>query len=34
MPKTKYHLYFLQDGPEVIRVLSVWGAQRERGPKL
>ena len=34
MPKTKYHLYFRQDGPEVIRVLSVWGARRERGPKL
>ena len=34
MPKTKYHLYFRHDGPELIRVLSVWGARRERGPKL
>jgi plasmid stabilization system protein ParE len=34
LPKTEYHLYFRQDGPEVIRVLSVWGAKRERGPKF
>ena len=34
LPKTGYHLYFRQDGPDVIRVLCVWGAKRERGPKL
>jgi hypothetical protein len=34
MPKTKYHLYFRQDGPEVIRVLGGLGARRERGQKL
>ncbi|MEZ4226802.1 MAG: type II toxin-antitoxin system RelE/ParE family toxin [Polyangiaceae bacterium] len=33
MPKTRNHVYFAVDGEEVV-ILSVWGAQRGRGPKL
>jgi hypothetical protein len=35
MPKTEYHLYFALEGEETLIVIhSVWGARRERGPKL
>jgi len=33
MPKTRNHVYFAVNGEEVV-ILSVWGAQRARGPKL
>ena len=35
LPKTKHHLYYRHrpDLDELV-VLSVWGAARERGPKL
>ena len=33
MPKTRNHVYFAASGDEVV-ILSVWGAQRARGPKL
>jgi hypothetical protein len=32
--KTKNHVYYYQHSPDVIRVVSVWGAVRGRGPKL
>jgi plasmid stabilization system protein ParE len=34
MPKTATHLYYRLEGPDLILVLSVWGARRKRGPKL
>jgi plasmid stabilization system protein ParE len=34
MPKTEYHLYYRLEGPDLILVLSVWGARRKRGPQL
>ena len=34
MPKTAHHLYYRLEGPDLILVLSVWGARRKRGPKL
>jgi plasmid stabilization system protein ParE len=35
MPRTLNHIYFrVDDAKGVIRVLAVWGAPRERGPKL
>ena len=33
MPQTKNHLYSTVSGDEIV-ILSVWGASRERGPKL
>ena len=33
MPKTRNHVYFTVRGEEVV-ILSVWGAQRARGPKV
>lgn len=33
MPKTRNHVYFAASGDEVV-ILSVWGAQRARGPEL
>jgi len=33
MTKTKNHVYFTATDTEVV-ILSVWGAARERGPKL
>jgi plasmid stabilization system protein ParE len=33
MPKTKNHVYFTVTDDEIV-ILSVWGAARERGPKL
>jgi hypothetical protein len=35
LKKTKRHVYFeLNEGEDVIRIVCVWGASRERGPKL
>jgi plasmid stabilization system protein ParE len=34
MPKTAHHLYYRLEGPDLILVLSVWGARRKHGPKL
>jgi plasmid stabilization system protein ParE len=34
MPKTAHHLYYRLEGPDLILVLSVWGARRKRGPNL
>lgn len=35
MPKTQNHVYFRVDkAMQVVRVLSIWGAPRGRGPKL
>ena len=33
LPKTKNHVYYSVKGDEVV-VISIWGAPRERGPKL
>jgi plasmid stabilization system protein ParE len=33
MPKTRNHVYFTVDEGAVV-VLSIWGAQRAKGPKL
>jgi hypothetical protein len=33
MPTTQNHIYFAVRDNEIV-VLSVWGAPRERGPKL
>ena len=33
MPKTKNHVYYGVEGDEIV-VVSIWGAPRERGPKL
>ncbi len=33
MRRTRYHVYYAQEGDEVVLV-SVWGAERGRGPKL
>jgi plasmid stabilization system protein ParE len=33
MPKTHNHIYYATTEDEIV-VLSVWGAPRERGPKL
>jgi hypothetical protein len=35
LPKTDYHVYFEIDrDADWIMILVVWGARRERGPKL
>ena len=35
LKKTRRHIYFeIYDREEVVRILSVWGATRERAPKL
>ena len=35
LPKTERHVYFeIFDTEQVVRVVSVWGAPRERPPKL
>ena len=34
LPKTLNHVYYWQRSAERIDVVSVWGAQRGRGPKL
>ncbi len=33
MPRTRHHLYYTLDGEDLV-ILSVWGAQRARGPSL
>lgn len=33
LPKTKNHIYYAIDHDEIV-VVSIWGAPRERGPKL
>jgi plasmid stabilization system protein ParE len=33
LPKTKNHVYYSVEGDEIV-VISIWGAPRERGPKL
>lgn len=33
LPKTKNHVYYAVQGDEIV-VISIWGAPRERGPKL
>jgi plasmid stabilization system protein ParE len=33
LPKTLSHVYYAMDGDDVV-VLSVWGALRDRGPRL
>ncbi len=33
MPKTKNHVYYAVEGDEIV-VVSIWGAPRERAPKL
>jgi hypothetical protein len=33
LPKTKNHVYDAVEGDEIV-VLSIWGAPRERGPRL
>lgn len=35
LEKTEYHVYFaLERGGTVVVIHSVWGARRERGPRL
>jgi mRNA-degrading endonuclease RelE of RelBE toxin-antitoxin system len=35
LPKTDYHVYFeIDSDADRIMILVVWGARRERGPKL
>lgn len=34
LPKTKKKLYVMNEGAEVLRVVSLWGGQRGREPKL
>lgn len=35
LPKTEYHLYFtLERNESVLVIHALWGARRERGPKL
>lgn len=33
LPRTRYHVYYVQESSEIVLV-SIWGAQRRRGPKL
>jgi plasmid stabilization system protein ParE len=33
MPKTRNHVYYAITATEIV-VLTVWGSQKERGPKL
>jgi plasmid stabilization system protein ParE len=34
MPGTKNHVYYHRKSEDLVRVVSVWGARRGRGPKL
>lgn len=34
MPGTKNHVYYYRQRADLIRVVSIWGAVRGRGPKL
>ncbi len=33
MRKTRYHVFYVVED-EVLKIVSVWGAERARGPKL
>lgn len=33
LPKTKNHVYYAVEGDEIV-VVSIWGAPKQRGPKL
>jgi plasmid stabilization system protein ParE len=33
LPRTRYHVYYAQESGQAV-VVSIWGAQRRRGPKL
>ena len=33
LPRTRYHVYYARESSEIVLV-SIWGAQRKRGPKL
>ena len=34
MPRTRHHVYYRLIAPDTVRVVSVWGATRGRGPRL
>ena len=34
MPRTRHHVYYRVVDVSVVRVVSVWGATRGRGPRL
>jgi hypothetical protein len=34
MPGTKNHVYYCRESADLVRVVSIWGAVRGRGPKL
>ena len=34
MPRTRFHIYYRLAAPDTIRVVAIWGAVRERGPRL
>ena len=34
MPRTRFHVYYRLTTPDTIRVVAIWGAVRERGPRL
>lgn len=33
LPRTRYHMYYAREQSEIV-LISIWGAQRKRGPKL
>lgn len=33
MPTTRFHIFYVIEG-DVVKIASVWGAERGRGPKL
>jgi plasmid stabilization system protein ParE len=34
MPRTRHHVYYRVVTPDLVRLVSVWGATRGRGPRL
>jgi plasmid stabilization system protein ParE len=34
LPRTRFHIYYRLAAPDRIRVVAIWGAARERGPRL
>jgi plasmid stabilization system protein ParE len=34
MPRTHHHVYYRVVRPDLVRLVSVWGATRARGPRL
>lgn len=34
LPRTRFHVYYRLAAPDRIRVVAIWGAVRERGPRL